>query len=103
MAQAVDALPETASVTSFRTAPATLEGAAVKVTGIDPTNVEQHLDVDVKAGAVSDLGTNQVGVLQQTAKDHGWKVGDDVTFTLRGDGCTALHRRSDLRAEGPAR
>ncbi len=86
VAQAVDALPETASVTSFRTAPATLEGAAVQITGIDPANVEQHLDVDVKAGAVSGLGANQVGVLQQTAKEHGWKVGDDVTFTFAETG-----------------
>ncbi len=52
VAQAVDALPETASVTSFRMAPATLDGGTVQITGIDPANVEQHLDLDVKAGAV---------------------------------------------------
>jgi putative ABC transport system permease protein len=86
VAQAVDALPETASVTSFRMAPATLDGDTVQITGIDPTNVEQHLDVDVKSGAVSALGVHEVGVLHRTAKEHGWKVGDDVTFTFAETG-----------------
>jgi putative ABC transport system permease protein len=86
VAQAVDALPQTASVTSFRTAPATLDGATVQVTGIDPTNVEQHLDVDVKAGAIQALGAHEVGVQQQTATDNGWKLGDDVTFTFAETG-----------------
>ena len=86
VAQAVDALPETASVTSFRMAPATLAGETVQVTGIDPAHVEQHLDVDVQAGAVSALGAHEIGVQQQTAKEHGWKVGDDVTFTFAETG-----------------
>jgi putative ABC transport system permease protein len=86
VAQAVDALPETASVTSFRMAPATLDGDTVDITGIDPANVEQHLDVDVKAGAVDALGAHELGVQQQTAKEHGWKVGDDVTLTFAETG-----------------
>ena len=86
VAQAVDALPETASVTSFRIAPATLGGETVQVTGIDPTNVERHLDVDVKAGAVSALGAHEIGVLQRTANEHGWKVGDEVTLTFAETG-----------------
>jgi putative ABC transport system permease protein len=86
VAQAVDALPETASVTSFRMAPATLDGETVQITGIDPAEAEQHLDVDVQAGAVSALGAHEIGVQQQTAKEHGWKVGDDVTFTFAETG-----------------
>ncbi len=86
VAQAVDALPETASVTSFRMAPATLAGETVQVTGIDPAHVEQHFDVDVQSGAVSALGAHEIGVQQRTAKEHGWKVGDDVTFTFAETG-----------------
>ena len=86
VARAVDALPETASVTTFRSTPATLDGATVQVTGIDPANVEQHLDVDVKAGAVSALGTHQIGVLQRTATKNHWHVGDDVTVTFAETG-----------------
>ena len=86
VAQAVDALPETASVTTFRATAATLDGATVQVTGIDPTNVSRHLDVGVKAGAVSALGANQIGVLQRTATKNHWHVGDAVTMTFAETG-----------------
>jgi putative ABC transport system permease protein len=86
VAQAVDALPETASVTTFRVAPVILDGATVQITGIDPANVEQHLDVDVKAGAVSALGTHELGVLQRTATNNNWHVGDEVTLTFAETG-----------------
>jgi putative ABC transport system permease protein len=82
VAQAVDRLPETASVTTFRTAPATLDGATVQVTGIDPATVEQHLDLGVKAGAAGALGAHEIGVLQQTAAKHHWHVGDTVALTF---------------------
>ena len=82
VAQAVDALPETASVTTFRTTPVTLDGATVQLTGIDPATVEQHLDVDVKAGAVSALGAHELGVLERTATENHWHVGDHVTMNF---------------------
>jgi putative ABC transport system permease protein len=78
VAQSVDTLPETASVTSFRVAPATIDGGAVQVTGIDPGQVEEHLDVDVKSGAVAALGMHELGVQESTATKHGWHVGDTV-------------------------
>ncbi len=82
VAQAVDALPETASVTTFRVTPATLDGGTVQVTGIDPATVDQHLDVDVKSGAVSALGAHELGVLERTATEHHWHVGDHVTMNF---------------------
>jgi putative ABC transport system permease protein len=90
VAQAVDARPETASVTSFRTAVATVDGSTVQVTGIDPAHVEQHLDVDVKAGDVQSLGPNQLGVLESTADEHHWKVGDTVTVDFPETGAQRL-------------
>ncbi len=86
VAKAVDALPETASVTSFSVAPVTHDGSTVQVTGIDPANVEQHLDVDVKAGSVSALGANQIGVLERTATKNHLHVGDDMTMTFAETG-----------------
>jgi putative ABC transport system permease protein len=86
VARAVDALPETASVTTFRITPATLDGATVQVTGIDPANVAQHLDLGVKAGAVDALGAHGIGVLQRTATKNHWHVGDDVTVNFAETG-----------------
>ncbi len=82
VATAVDALPETASVTTFRLAPVTLDGDTVQVSAIDPATVEQHLDVDVKSGAVSALGAHELGVLEHTATEHHWKVGDHVAMNF---------------------
>jgi putative ABC transport system permease protein len=85
-ARAVDALPETASVTTFRVTPATLDGSAVQVTGIDPANVERHLDLGLKAGTVHALGTHGIGVLQRTATKNHWHVGDTVTLNFAETG-----------------
>src|SRR5581483_6877562 len=82
VSRAVDALPETASVTTFRIAPVTFAGETVQVTGIDPATVRQHLDVGVKAGSVPALGAHEIGVLQRTAKRNHWHVGDEVTMAF---------------------
>jgi putative ABC transport system permease protein len=82
VARSVDALPQTASVTTFRVASATHDGSTVQVSGIDPATVGQHLDLGVKHGAVTALGMRDIGVLQQTAKNEGLHVGDDVTMTF---------------------
>ena len=58
----------------------------MQVTGIDPANVAQHLDVDVKAGAVNALGAHGIGVLQRTATKNHWHVGDDVTVNFAETG-----------------
>jgi putative ABC transport system permease protein len=42
--------------------------------------------VGVKAGAVSALGANQIGVLQRTATKNHWHVGDAVTMTFAETG-----------------
>jgi putative ABC transport system permease protein len=86
VARAVDALPETASVTSFRIAAATIDGRVVQITGIDPTDVQQHLDVETKAGAVSALGMHELGVLASTADERHWHVGDTVTVDFAETG-----------------
>src|SRR5262249_38589356 len=90
VAEAVDALPETASVTSFRTAAAIVDGGTVQVTGIDPAHVEQHLDLDVQAGSVHALEAHQVGVLDSTAEQHHWQVGDTLTMDFPQTGTQHL-------------
>jgi len=86
VARAVDSLPETASVTAFRFAPATLDGATVQLTGIDPATIERHVDVDVRAGSVGALGVHEIGVRHQTATARGWHVGDEITLRFAETG-----------------
>lgn len=86
IARAVDDLPETASVTTFTFAPATLDGATAAVTAIEPATVEDHLDIGVRAGSVGALGAHGIGVRRQTAQENGWHVGDEVEVTFAETG-----------------
>ena len=59
----------------------------MQVTGIDPANVEQHLDVDVKSGAVRRARCARRSVsCERTATKNDWHVGDDVTMTFAETG-----------------
>ena len=58
----------------------------MQVTGVDPTNVRQHLDVGVRSGPSTTLGAHGIGVLQRTATENHWHVGDDVTVTFAETG-----------------
>lgn len=84
-AKAIDALPETASVTSIRYTPVVRAGKTVQVAAIDPANVERHLDIGVQSGSVDALGDHGsgawgLGVYDATAKKNGWHLGDQVTL-----------------------
>ncbi len=82
----LDALPETASVTSFRLTPAQLGGDTVQVTGIDPSVISDHIDAGVQAGSLSALGAHELGVREQVAVDNGWHLGDTVTMRFAETG-----------------
>jgi putative ABC transport system permease protein len=91
VARAIDALPETASVTSIRYTPVALDGTTVQVAAIDPANVERHLDIGVQSGSVAALdghgsGTWGLGVYETTAEKNGWHLGDDVTLSFAETG-----------------
>lgn len=90
VAETVDALPETGSVTTFRYVPARLDGATVSVAGIDPERVEQHLDVGARAGSVRALGATGIGVGHRVATERGLRVGDRVTLRFAETGARSF-------------
>ncbi len=55
-----------------------VDGKDESLTIVDPADVEAVLDLDVSAGAFSDLGDDQLAVSEDEAADRGWSLGDTV-------------------------
>jgi putative ABC transport system permease protein len=78
VAHRIDALPETASVTSLRFTNATIGGASENVSGVDPNTVAHNLRLDVRSGDITDLGARGVAVQSDTAKSKHLHLGEFI-------------------------
>ncbi len=78
--------PAFATVSEFRQGLFGYRGRAQQVQGVDPTNVDDVVQVDMKEGTLSALGDNDILVFEDAATSHGWKVGDtiDARFARTG-------------------
>ncbi len=97
-------LPEVRAVSGFRIGQAKVDGSTRFVSGVDPAQFDQILDVDLVEGRLTDLMSGTLAVSRTTAKDKGWHVGDEVpvTFTKTGDQMlriAAIYRRVDAVGE----
>jgi putative ABC transport system permease protein len=70
--------PAFAIVSEFRLGVFGYRGRAQQVQAVDPTNVADVVQVDMKQGSLSALGDNDILVFEDAAKSHGWTVGDTV-------------------------
>jgi putative ABC transport system permease protein len=79
LAADVAALPEVEAASGFRVAPAEVDGHSTTLMSVDPTRIEQVVDLDITSGALAELGTDQVAIHADEAIDNGWALGDTVT------------------------
>jgi putative ABC transport system permease protein len=70
--------PDFATVSEFRLGVFGYRGRAQQVQAVDPTNVDDVVQVDMKEGSLSELGDNDILVFEDAAKSHGWTVGDTI-------------------------
>ena len=70
--------PAFGTVSEFRQGVFGYRGRAQQIQGVDPTNVDDVVQVDMKEGSLSALGDNDILVFEDAAKSHGWKVGDTI-------------------------
>jgi putative ABC transport system permease protein len=80
VAQRIDALPETASVTSLRYTSTLVDGTSANLSGIEPGTVAQNLRLDVRSGDIARLGAHDIAVQSDTAKTKNLHLGDHVTM-----------------------
>lgn len=56
----------------------------------DPSRLAAVLDLDVRAGSMRDLGTDELAVAQATAEEEGWEIGTEVPVDFPDGTTTTL-------------
>lgn len=81
------ALPEVELLSPLRSVPATVDGGTAQVTAFDTTVIEDLVEFDVTAGAVTDIHGDGLGLATDRASELGVGIGDAVTvgFSATGD------------------
>ncbi|HEX2699339.1 MAG TPA: FtsX-like permease family protein [Acidimicrobiales bacterium] len=97
-------LPELAAVSGLRMAPVKVDGSGVLLPAVDPTTIERIIDLGVTGGSVEDLGANEIAVLDDTAKDKGWRLGTTVPVLFAETGeqpmtVAAIYTEKELAGE----
>jgi putative ABC transport system permease protein len=88
----LSALPELSPAVPVQYTQGAVGGAQADVYAVDPARFSQVVELDVRAGSVSDLSAGAIGVTDDVAAANGWTVGTRVpvrlprgtqTFTVR--------------------
>jgi putative ABC transport system permease protein len=90
VAERIDALPETAWVTSLRYGSAASDGVTKDISAVDPATVERTVYTNVRAGSFDQLGADGVAVYEKEAESRGLSVGDPVTLDFPETGARDL-------------
>jgi putative ABC transport system permease protein len=83
----IDALPETGAVMALRYFDAKVGDSTTSGAAVDPSRVEQSVELDLRAGNIADLGAHEVAVRADIAKADNLRIGDTVHmfFAETGD------------------
>ena len=79
-------LPEVTSASGIRSGQAKIDGSVTQLIAADPTKIDSLFDLEPKQGKIADLGPTGIAVLDTTASDNGWKLGDKVPVTFAQTG-----------------
>src|SRR3954468_6847919 len=86
LANQLNTLPEVAAAAGIGVKASEVNGKVSQITLVDPANVGEVFDLDLKSGAYSDLTTSSIMVSEQKAKSDNLKLGDVLTVNLTGLG-----------------
>jgi putative ABC transport system permease protein len=76
--QALAKLPEVTTASGIRAGQAEVDGSVTQVIAADPAKIDSLFDLRPSEGKIADLSANGIAVLDTTASDNGWKLGDTV-------------------------
>src|SRR3954471_2543277 len=79
-------LPEVTSASGIRSGQAKIDGSVTQVIAADPAKIDSLFDLEPKQGTISELSANGIAVLDSTASDNGWKLGQKVPITFAQTG-----------------
>ena len=86
LANQLNTLPEVAAAAGIGVKASEVNGKVSQITLVDPANVGEVFDLDLKSGAYSDLTTSSIMVSEKKAKSDHLKLGDVLTVNLTGLG-----------------
>ena len=78
--------PEVESASGIRAGQAEIDGSVTQLIAADPAQIDSLFDLQPKQGTIADLTENGIAVLDTTASDNGWKLGDTVPITFAQTG-----------------
>ncbi|CAN5736132.1 ABC transporter permease [soil metagenome] len=87
---AIDELPEVSSAVGLEQAVATVDGADVTPMATDPAKLEAIYNVDVSAGALTDVTPGRLAVSEKYADDHDLEVGSVLPMRFADGDSTEL-------------
>jgi putative ABC transport system permease protein len=78
--------PAFVTVSEFRTGVFGYRNRSQQVQGVDPTNVDDVVQVEMKEGSLAELGDDGILVFEEVAESQKWSVGDtiEVQFARTG-------------------
>jgi putative ABC transport system permease protein len=79
-------LPQVTSASGIRSGQAKIDGSVTQVIAADPAKIDSLFDLRPKAGKISELSPTGIAVLDSTASDNGWKLGQKVPITFAQTG-----------------
>jgi putative ABC transport system permease protein len=86
----VRSVPGVATVSSTGYGEARVDGSVSTYSSVQPSTVDQVLDLEVTSGSVAALGTDGILVRESVARSKGWHLGQKVPVTFPATGDTAL-------------
>jgi len=78
--------PDVQAAAGLRFGPAEVGNSGQFVVGLDPRKITQILKIDILAGSLDDLDTDQIAVSKKVAEDKGYQVGSAVPIVFRSTG-----------------
>lgn len=88
--QAVAELPEVGALSPMRYTPARVDGAGATLSAMDPSRIDELVDLAVTDGAIADLAADEIAVNTRTAEADGLVVGDELTVEFAQTGAQSF-------------
>jgi putative ABC transport system permease protein len=101
LAARLNAEPTVEAASGVRLGFVEIAGEAQTLYGVDPTTIEDIVDVGVLSGSVQSLGPNDIAVHDEFAADQGWSMGDTIEVLFAETGrremtISVIYERDEL-------
>jgi len=98
--RALAKIPQVTSASGIRSGQAEIDGSVTQIIAADPTQIDSLFDLQPKQGRISELTPDGIAVLDSTASDNGWKLGQTVPIKFAQTGTQQFKVESIYQQSG---